>query len=109
AVGTMVGAGVSFAVKLPAVARTGFRWRAVFNIHDPGLRRMVILMLPAVLSAGANQINTLVDRMLASGLPEGRVAALNYANRLMQLAPGIIGASITTVIYPTLAKLAAQK
>lgn len=109
AVGTMVGAGLAFAVKLPALARTGFRWRAVFNIHDPGLRRMVILMLPAILSAGASQVNTLVDRMLASGLPEGRVAALNYANRLMQLAPGIIGASITTVIYPTLAKLAAQK
>ena len=39
----------------------------------------MILMLPAFLGAGANQINTLVDRMLASGLPEGRVAALNYA------------------------------
>lgn len=109
AVGTMVGAGLSFAVKLPALTRTGFRWRAVFNVHDPGLRRMVILMLPAILSAGADQVNTLVDRMLASGLPEGRIAALNYANRLMLLAPGIIGASITTVIYPTLAKLAAQK
>src|SRR5690606_16291721 len=109
AVGTLVGAGLALAVQLPALSRTGFCWLAVFNINDPGLRRMLILMLPAVLNAGANQINTLVDRMLASGLPEGRVAALNYANRLMQLAPGIIGASITTVIYPTLAKLAAQK
>lgn len=109
AVGTAVGAGLTFVVKLPALARTGFRWSAIFDLRDPGLRRMAILMLPAILSAGAGQINTLVDRMLASGLPEGRVAALNYANRLMQLAPGIVGASITTVIYPTLAKLAARK
>lgn len=109
AVGTLIGLGLSFLVKLPALARTGFRWRAVLDIRDPGLQRIAILMLPALLSAGANQVNTLVDRMLASGLPEGRVAALNYANRLMQLAPGIIGTSVTTVIYPTLAKLAARK
>ncbi|NLW13528.1 MAG: murein biosynthesis integral membrane protein MurJ [Trueperella sp.] len=109
AVGTLVGAGLALFVKLPALAGTGFRWRAVFDLRDPGLKRMFILMLPAILGAGANQVNTLVDRMLASGLAEGRLTALNYANRLTQLAPGIIGASITTVVYPTLARLAAKK
>lgn len=108
AVGTLVGAVLALLVQLPSLARTGFRWRATFDIRDPSLRRMAILMLPAVLGAGANQINTLVDRILASGLPEGRVAALNYANRLMQLAPGIFGASVVTVVYPTLAKFASR-
>jgi len=109
AVGTLVGAGLALLAKLPALFRTGFRLRVHLDLRDPSLRRMVILMLPAFLGAGANQINTLVDRMLASGLPEGRVAALNYAKRLMQLAPGVLGASIATVVYPTLAKLAARR
>jgi putative peptidoglycan lipid II flippase len=64
--------------------------------------------LPAIVGAGVGELNTLVDRILASGLPEGSVSALNYANRLMQLAPSIIGTSLVTVVYPTLARMAAR-
>jgi putative peptidoglycan lipid II flippase len=109
AIGTLLGAGLAMVVKVPALRKLGFRWSPAFDFHDPGLRRMAVLMLPAVLGAGAGQLNTLVDRILASGLPEGRVAALSYANRLMQLAPGILGTSVVTVIYPTLATMAARR
>jgi putative peptidoglycan lipid II flippase len=109
ALGTLIGAAGATLVKLPALRRTGFRWRKGFSLRNPGLRRMLLLMPPAIVGAGAGQINTIVDRMLASGLPEGRVAALNYANRLMNLAPGILGASLVTVMYPRLAGLAARR
>lgn len=109
AVGTLVGAVLSTVVKIPALKYTEFRWQGVFDLRDPGLRRVGILMLPAIVGVGAGEINTLVDRILASGLPEGSVSALNYANRLMQLAPAIIGVSVVTVVYPTLAKMAARQ
>lgn len=109
AVGALLGSGLMTAAKLPALKRTGFRCQRLFDIHDPSLRRMGILMLPAILGAGAGQLNTLVDRILASGLPEGRVAALSYADRLMQLTLGVLGAPIVTVIYPALAKVAARR
>lgn len=109
AAGTLVGAIACFAVQLPALKRVGFQWRAPIDLRDPNLRRIAVLMVPAILGAGANQVNTLIDRILASGLPEGRIAALNYAYRLMQLAPGIIGASVVTVLYPTLSGLAARR
>jgi putative peptidoglycan lipid II flippase len=109
AVGLLIGTVLTTLAKIPAVLRTGFRWGFVFDLRDRSLQRMLVLMLPAVVGAGAGQINTLIDRILASGLPEGRIAALNYANRLMALAPGIIGTSIVTVVYPTLAEVAARK
>lgn len=109
ATGTLLGSFLAMCVKIPSLSKLGFRFHATFNFNDPALRRMVILMLPAVLGASATQLNTLVDRVLASGLPPGRVAALNYAYRLMSLAPQIIGASILTVVYPTLAKMAARR
>lgn len=109
AVGLLIGTVSSTLVKIPAVHRTGFRWGRTFNLRDPNLKRMLILMVPAVVGAGAGRLNTLVDRILASGLPEGRISALNYANRLMDLAPSIIGTSILTVVYPTLAKMVARK
>ena len=109
ALGTLVGSGGAMIVKLPALRRTGFRWQWGFDLKDSGLQRMAVLIMPAIIGAGAGQLNTVVDRILASGLPEGRVAALSYANRLMALAPGILGASLVTVMYPTLANLAAKR
>lgn len=109
AVGTLIGAILSTAVKAPALRLTTFQWQQTPDLRDPGLKRVGILVLPAIVGAGAGELNTLVDRILASGLPEGSVSALNYANRLMQLAPAIIGTSITTVVYPTLARMAAKQ
>lgn len=109
AVGTLVGSFLSFVAKIPAALQLGLPWRATFEFDNSGLRQMAALMLPAIIGAGAGQLNTLIDRVLASGLPEGRVAALSYADRLMTLAPTIIGASIVTVVYPTLARLAARR
>lgn len=109
ALGTLIGSAGATIVKLPALRRTGFRWQWGFDLKDPGLQRMAVLIMPAIVGAGAGQLNTVVDRILASGLPEGRVAALSYANRLMGLAPGILGASLVTVMYPTLANLAAKR
>ena len=108
AVGALTGAALACVVLVPALSLTRFRWSRGFDLGNYGLRRVGILMLPAIIGAGAGQLNTLVDRMLASGLPEGSVSALNYANRLMQLAPAIIGASVITVVYPTLARLIAR-
>ena len=109
AFGTLIGTAGSCIAKVPALRKIGFRWRWKGDLRDPSLRRMLVLMLPAIIGAGANEINTMVDRILASSLPEGRVAALNYANRLMNLAPGILGTSLVTVMYPRLANLAAQR
>ncbi|MGI6567398.1 MAG: murein biosynthesis integral membrane protein MurJ [Firmicutes bacterium] len=108
AFGTLVGAVGACIAKVPALIRIGFRCRWKVDLRDPSLQRMLVLMLPAIIGAGANELNVMVDRMLASSLPEGRVAALNYANRLMNLAPGILGTSLVTVMYPRLANLAAQ-
>lgn len=109
ALGTLAGAAFASFAKLHVLRRNGFRWGFPFELQDPELMRMVRLMMPAILGSTADQLNSLIDRVLASGLPEGRVAALGYAQRLMSLAPAIIGTSIMTVMYPTLAKFGARK
>ena len=51
----------------------------------------------------------MVDRTLASQIVEGGISALNYANRLNLFVHGIVVTSITTVMYPNIAKMAAEK
>ena len=105
--GTVVAIAAQVVLKLPAIARTGYRWSPILNLNDPGLRRMGALIGPVLLATFAGQVSTLVNRMLVSGLAEGSLAALNYATRLMGLVPGVVGTSIITVMYPTLSRLSA--
>ena len=44
--------------------------------------------------------------MISSGLDEGSVSALNYANRLMQLPLSVILAPLITVLYPSIVESA---
>ncbi|HXL04840.1 MAG TPA: murein biosynthesis integral membrane protein MurJ [Bacillota bacterium] len=105
--GTVVAIAAQVVFKLPAIARTGYRWSPILNLNDPGLRRMGALIGPVLLATFAGQASTLVNRILVSGLAEGSLAALNYATRLMGLVPGVVGTSIITVMYPTLSRLSA--
>ena len=52
-----------------------------------------------------NQVNTMVDRSLASGFGDEVITALNNANRLNGFVIGLFISTLGAVIYPTLSKL----
>jgi putative peptidoglycan lipid II flippase len=54
------------------------------------------------LAGGIYQIQVFVSQIIASGLEEGRISALQYSVRLQELVLGVFVVSITTVILPTL-------
>lgn len=108
AAGTVVAFGMQMALQLPAMRRLGYHWRPRLDWRDPGLTRMLGLSLPVLIGTSVGQLGLIVDRVLASHLSAGSVAALSYANKLMLLVPTILGTAITTVMYPTLAKLTAE-
>lgn len=109
ALGTVVAVAVQTLVQAPSLRKLGYRWRPRLDWRDPGLLRIAALSLPVLVGTSVGQLNAVVDRVLASGLAEGSVAALNYANKLMMLVPSILGTAITTVMYPALAKLIAEE
>ncbi|KXG44530.1 hypothetical protein U473_11255 [Tepidibacillus decaturensis] len=61
------------------------------------------LILPIFIGIGAFQLNTIADRMLASTLPEGSLAALNYANRVTQLPLSLFVGSMVLPLFPMIA------
>jgi putative peptidoglycan lipid II flippase len=60
-------------------------------------------MAPGVAGLSITQINVFVGTYLASYLPQGSVAALTYAFRLVQFPIGVIGVAIATGALPVLA------
>jgi len=71
---------------------------------DPGVRRIMRLMLPALFAVSVTQINLLLDTVLASFLQTGSISWLYYSDRLMELPLGILGVGLATVILPALSR-----
>ena len=71
---------------------------------DPGVKRIMLLMLPALFGVSVSQINLLLDTVLASFLQTGSVSWLYYADRLSELPLGAFGIAIGTVILPALSR-----
>lgn len=84
--------------------RTGFRFQPVLDVKDRHTRQTLLLAIPAIITVSVNNINTLVNRALASGLASGSMSRLDYANKLNVLVIGIFITAITSVIYPAMSK-----
>ncbi len=106
AFGVLVGGIGQFMIQLPALKQLGLKFNIHFGWQHQGVRQIMKLMGPGIFALGVTQINILVDTFLASMLEEGSVAALEYANRLIQLPLGLFAISITTAILPKLSEQA---
>lgn len=107
AISLLVAGTFQIALQQPFLRRYGMSWRGPCSLSDAGARRVGILMLPSVFGAAMYQISIVLTTMLASLLPEGSIAHLYYADRLVQFPLGIFGIAVGTAALPALAKLAA--
>lgn len=103
-IGSLIALAAQVIFQLPAVKKTGMKYKAGINLNDENVKQMIILVLPVLIGVGVEQINTLVDGTLASTFGEGVVSAFNYANRLYGFVSAIFVTSILSVVYPMMAK-----
>ena len=87
----------------------GWRWRPSFNFKDRDIKQMLRGLPSVAVTAAILHINSLVDRIFASGAVKGAVSCLNYGNRLMTVFSGMISTAISTATYPTMIDHIAQK
>jgi putative peptidoglycan lipid II flippase len=108
AFGTLIGGFMQLAIQLPSLRRAGFRFIPTFRFNDPGLIRILKLMIPATIGLSAMQINIFINTKFATLCIEGSVSWLNYAFRLVQLPIGLFGVAISIAALPVLARHASQ-
>jgi len=107
--GAVVGAAAHLlALAFPLVGQKNYR-PTLKGLDHPGVKKIGLLVLPFIVGSAAGQINLLVDRILASGLAEGSISALNFAVRVMHLPLGIFAGAAATASYPFLAEQAASQ
>ena len=88
--------------KIAMLPRPSLNWRAAWA--DPGVRRVLMLMAPALIGVSVSQISLLINTIFASFLATGSVSWLYYADRLMEFPSGMLGAALGTILLPSLSR-----
>ena len=107
--GVILGALMFLGIQIPGLIRYQFRWTPAINLRHPGVRKVMLLMGPRVLTVFFIQLVFLVQDNIASRLVAGSVTALVYGWLFMQVPETLIGTAIGTVLLPTLSEQVARQ
>jgi putative peptidoglycan lipid II flippase len=95
-------------ITLPALRRSGLHLHFRWHFGHPLLRKMIRMSGPFFLTSSVGTVGIIVDRILASSLKTGSLAALNYSYVLVQIPVGLVISSLTTPIYTRLSQHQSQ-
>ena len=106
----VVGTVIQVLLPLPWLRGRDDRLRAVIDWRDPAVWRVFRLMVPVTLGLGLINFNAVIDSAFASRLIDPQLAptAIDKAFRLYMLPQGMFSVAIATVLFPSLARLAAR-
>jgi putative peptidoglycan lipid II flippase len=106
AIGILVGTLVQLLIPAWDLRHTPYRFSFSFDWRHPGVRRVLLLMLPVTISLGLINFNLLINSFFGSLVSNEAPAAIDKAFRIYQLPQGIFSVAIATVLFPTLARFA---
>jgi putative peptidoglycan lipid II flippase len=105
--GNVVGTVAELLLLLIPLRKLEYRYRLRLDLKDPALKKTLLLMVPVTLALGVLNFNALISQAFASMVSEQAPADLYYSFRVYQLPQGVFAIAIGTVLFPTMARLAA--
>jgi putative peptidoglycan lipid II flippase len=106
AIAILIGTAVQLAIPAWDLRHTPFHFTWSLEWRNPGVRRVLLLMLPVTISLGLINFNALINSFFGALLSEEAPAAIDKAFRLYQLPQGIFSVAVATVLFPALARFA---
>jgi putative peptidoglycan lipid II flippase len=106
----LIGTVVQVLLPIPWLRGRDDRLRPVLDWRDPAVRRVFVLMLPVTLSLGLINLNAVIGTFVAAKYVDATIApnAIDKAFRVYMLPQGMFSVAVTTVLFPSLARLAAR-
>jgi len=106
--GVFIGGVLQLLLQVRPLMRVNMLPRLKFDPAFPGVRRILVLMGPAILGVSVSQLSLVINSIIASYLPTGSVSWLFYADRFMEFPSGMLGVALGTILLPSLSKLHAD-
>ncbi len=107
--GVLLAGFLQLGFQLPFLHRLKLLQKPQFKWRDPGVQKVLKLMLPALFGSSIGQISLLLNTVFASFLVAGSVTWLYYSDRLAYFPVGVFGVALMTVILPHLSRQHAAK
>jgi putative peptidoglycan lipid II flippase len=101
---SVAGAALQIVVQLPQTMPLLGPMRLHFDRVRVALRTVFRNLLPVIVGRGVGQVSGYVDNLLASLLPTGAVAAINYAQILYFLPVSLFGLSVAAAELPSMSR-----
>jgi putative peptidoglycan lipid II flippase len=108
AYGVLAGTIVQFFLPLPWLRGRGGRFHFALDWRNERVRRVLKLMLPVTIALGLINLSLLINSLFGTLVSDQAPAAIDKAFRIYQLPQGLFSISIATILFPTLARLAAR-
>jgi putative peptidoglycan lipid II flippase len=83
-------------------------YRFSFDWRSPAVRQILRLLFPLIFVAVLTKFTPLIERYLASQLPEGTISHLNYAFKITGALTILITIGGSTVIFPKMAAVSSE-
>jgi putative peptidoglycan lipid II flippase len=109
AIAWLVATAVQFALVASAVRRLDFRLEFTIDWHDPRVRQVFALMLPVTIGLGIVNLDQLLNSAFGALVSTQAPSAIDRAFRIYMLPQGVFSVAITTVLFPTLSRLAVHR
>jgi putative peptidoglycan lipid II flippase len=84
--------------------------RVAIDWRDPAIKRVLTLMVPVTLGIGLINFNLVINTFFAARYIDPQLApsAIDAAFRIYMLPQGVFSVAVTTVLFPSLSRLAAR-
>ncbi len=107
----VAGTVVQLLLPIPWLLRLDGSLKPAFDWRDPAIRRFLTLMLPVTLGLGLINFNQVINTLFAARYidPDLAPSAIEAAFRIYMLPQGMFSVAIATVLFPSLARLAARR
>ena len=103
--GVIIGAAMHLLIQVPALKRYQFKWAPRINLRDPGVRQVLTLLGPRVLTMFFIQTFYIFRDYLASFMDQGSITALNLGWFIMQVPETMLGTTIAITLLPTISEI----
>lgn len=96
AFGVVFGTALQALLQIIGVFGLGFKYKTSFKWRNPGVIRIIKLMIPRSIDLTVDQINWIIQSAISSGLASGSLSSYYYANNLKNVPVGLFGAAMST-------------
>ncbi|MDD7794973.1 murein biosynthesis integral membrane protein MurJ [Clostridium sp. 'White wine YQ'] len=108
-IATCIGKLGEVVIQIPWLLKHKYKYEFYINLKDKRIHRILNLIGPVIIGAGVNQLNTIVDKGVGSGLSSGSISSLDYGNKVDTILYSIFAMTVITIIYPLFAQESENK